>query len=76
MTEPMPEDVQTQVRLTTQRYRDGLGDDLFRADARWRRFRRNAIRVIGAMAVGVFSSGFAILAAVVLLNIFFHFAPS
>jgi len=76
MTDPIPEDVGIQVRLMVQRYRDELGEDIFEVDARWSRFRRIIIRVIGAMAVGVFASGVAIMATVVLLNIFFHFSPS
>lgn len=76
MAEPNSGDVGIRVRMMVQRYRDEFGDELFEADARWSRARRAVIHVVGAMAIGVFSSGIAILAIVVLLNFFFHFSPS
>lgn len=76
MSEHLSEETRIQVGLLAQACRDEISDRLAESDARGDRIRLAVVRVIGAMAVGVLATGLSILGIVILLNIFFHFAPS
>lgn len=76
MSEHLSKDARIQVGLLAQACRDEISDGLAENDARGDRIRLAVVRVIGAMAVGVLATGLSILGIVILLNIFFHFAPS
>ncbi|MEX0284559.1 MAG: hypothetical protein AB3N23_08095 [Paracoccaceae bacterium] len=66
-----------ELRLRREVYAERLGVEraVFGNPSLTHRLWLALMRVLGAAAIGLVAAGFSILAIVVLLNLFFHYAP-
>lgn len=72
----LPPHLEALVRSASARGRAGLERGLRPNLHRVRAARVWTLRLLGCVAIGIFSAGFAIFATAVILNLLFHFTPS
>lgn len=76
MRNDLPPDTRALIQGVSAQGREAIERGVFGAGHRAGRLRVALLRATGAVAIGIFAAGFAIFAAVILLNLVFHYAPT
>lgn len=75
MPQPLPPELVGRLQTQAAAGRDQLERRLFAGRGLVSRGRLALVRALGAIAIGILSSGIAIAVIVVVLNLIFHYGP-